>query len=102
MLLLYAPMRLIDYLADSNLTQARFAARIGAHAPDLSRWLDGVRTMPAGRCPQIELATEGRVTCEELRPDVHWIRVPDPDWPHPQGRPAIDVAAPALAPSNAA
>lgn len=24
-----------------------------------------------------------------------WYRVPDPDWPHPKGRPLLDVAAPA-------
>ena len=30
-----------------------------------------------------------------LRPDVRWARVPDAGWPHPDGRPCIDVAAPA-------
>jgi DNA-binding transcriptional regulator YdaS (Cro superfamily) len=30
--------------------------------------------VPAERCPQIERATDGAVTCEELRPDLaeHW------------------------------
>jgi len=50
--------------------------------------------VPADRCPAIERATDGVVTCEQLRPDVHWVRIADPDWPHPDGRPAIDVAAP--------
>lgn len=48
-------------------------------------------------CPAIERATDGVVICEELRPDITWARVPDPDWPHPSGRPCIDVAAPEAA-----
>lgn len=36
----------------------------------VSRWrTSGV---PAERCPDIELLTNGKVTCEELRPDVNW------------------------------
>lgn len=31
---------------------------------------------------------------QELRPDVRWQRVADATWPHPAGRPCIDVAAP--------
>ena len=67
----------------------------------------GIRSL-LQTAPDIDVVAEARSgvealsMVEELRPDVHWIRVPDPDWPHPQGRPAIDVAAPALAPSNAA
>lgn len=63
----------------------------------MSQWLTGVRAVPPDRCPAIERATDGRVTVEELRPDLagRWYRVPDPDWPHPKGRPLLDVAAPA-------
>lgn len=28
--------------------------------------------VPAERCPDIEKLTKGKVTCEELRPDVNW------------------------------
>lgn len=56
--------------------------------------VSGTRPTPTDRCPAIERATEGRVTCEELRPDIRWHRIPDPAWPHAEGRPAIDVAAP--------
>lgn len=28
--------------------------------------------VPAERCPDIERLTYGKVTCEELRPDVNW------------------------------
>lgn len=31
-----------------------------------------VSGVPAERCPDIEAATNGEVTCEELRPDVNW------------------------------
>jgi hypothetical protein len=27
------------------------------------------------------------------RTDIRWHRVPDPAWPHPAGRPLIDVSA---------
>ncbi len=38
----------------------------------ISQWKTGVRRVPAERCPAIEQATDGAVTCEELRPDVLW------------------------------
>lgn len=60
----------------------------------ISQWANGTRPVPDARCPDIERATDGRVTVDDLRPDVKWARVPDADWPHPQGRPCIDVAAP--------
>lgn len=38
----------------------------------VSQWKDEGRKIPAEYCPTIERLTEGRVTCEELRPDVDW------------------------------
>lgn len=70
------------------------AKAAGVTSPAVSQWLTRHRPLPAERCPAIERATAGRVLCEQLRPDVRWQRVPDPDWPHPEGRPCIDVAAP--------
>ncbi|MBV8048082.1 MAG: helix-turn-helix domain-containing protein [Paludibacterium sp.] len=35
-------------------------------------WLNGDRQVPVEQCPEIELATRGKVRCEELRPDVKW------------------------------
>lgn len=64
------------------------------HEQYLYQCLTGRRSAPAERCPSIERATEGRVSVEQLRPDVRWVRIPDPAWPHPEGRPCIDVAAP--------
>ncbi|KAF1049705.1 transcriptional regulator [Xylophilus sp.] len=38
----------------------------------ISQWANNTRPIPAERCPTIEKATGGAVTCEELRPDVDW------------------------------
>lgn len=73
------------------------ARMLGIKAPSVIGWAG---KPPPDRCPAIERATGGRVTCEQLRPDVAWQRIPDPDWPNPLGRPCIDVAAPREA-SNA-
>ncbi len=70
------------------------AAAIGINEQYLYQCLTGRRQTPTERCPSIERATEGRVTCEELRADVRWLRVLDPAWPHPGGRPCLDVAGP--------
>lgn len=68
-------------------------ARIARVTPAaVSQW--SAARVPTDRCPSIERATAGQVTCEALRPDVRWVRVSDPDWPHADGRPCIDVAAP--------
>lgn len=35
---------------------------------------------------------KARMTCEALRPDVAWRRIPDRSWPwHPKGKPFVDV-----------
>ena len=58
----------------------------------VSQLLSGYRETPPDRCPDIERIVGGLVTAEKLRPDVRWVRVLDPSWPHPKGRPVIDVA----------
>jgi hypothetical protein len=73
-------------------TPTELARMLGIKVPSVIGWKGRA---PSDRCPAIERATEGRFTCEQLRPDVNWTRVPDPEWPHPDGRPCIDVAAPA-------
>lgn len=87
-------MDLFAYLNAARGAQSTLCTAIAAHSPDMSRWATGARPVPPDRCPAIERATNGQVTCTELRPDVAWHRVPDPAWPHPEGRPLIDVAAP--------
>ncbi len=76
-------------------------ARIaGVKPPSVTEWR--TRGIPPERCPAIERAKHGRVTCEQLRGDVLWVRIPDPEWPwHPAGRPAVDVGrAVKAAPTN--
>lgn len=70
------------------------ARALGIKAPSVIGWAGRV---PADRRPQLERHFYPRVTVEALGTDVRWQRVPDPDWPHPNGRPCIDVAAPPVA-----
>ena len=71
---------------------ASLARAVQVTPPMVTQWLRGIRSVSPDRCPQIERATSGAVSCETLRPDVRWSRIPDPTWPHPAGRPVIDVA----------
>lgn len=50
--------------------QAALARAIGVHPSLPNQWISGHRPIPAERCPDIERATLGTVTCEELRPDL--------------------------------
>jgi DNA-binding transcriptional regulator YdaS (Cro superfamily) len=68
------------------------AKRLGEKPQTVSAWSTRSKgRVPAEHCPSIELETDGRVTCEELRPDVKWwvVRVgvhgapPAPDSVHP-------------------
>lgn len=75
-------------------TAAAIARSIGVHAVTFSQWVTGVKQIPAERCPSIERETRGAVVCEAQRPDVEWVRLPDPAWEwHVDGRPLIDVTA---------
>lgn len=52
--------------------QASMARYLGVSPPTVNQWISGTRPVPTGQCPEIEKATSGAVTCEELRPDVDW------------------------------
>ena len=52
--------------------QAAMARYLGVTPPTVNQWAKGKRPIPAKRCLEIEKATGGAVTCEELRPDVDW------------------------------
>lgn len=69
----------------------------GLNEQYLYQCFTGRRSVPVDRCPEIERGSNGRVSCEQLRPDVVWVRVPDPLWPHQGGRPCADIAAPKVA-----
>lgn len=82
-------MKLSEYLKPRGQTKTLSLA-IEVPAALMSQWGLGVRQVPAERCPDIEFSTSGQVTCEELRPDLCWVRVPDKKWPNKAGRPLVD------------
>jgi DNA-binding transcriptional regulator YdaS (Cro superfamily) len=85
----------------SDLGPNAVARLVGCKAPSVVEWRK--RGIPAERCVQIERATEGQYTCEQINPRVRWVRVPDAAWPwHPQGRPLQDHSAPAMEAQRAA
>ena len=79
--------------------KSKMAAALGVTPVTVHQWCDDSRPVPSARCPSIELATGGAVTCEELLPHLTWYRIPDAEWPHPLGRPALDFCPPAPASS---
>jgi DNA-binding transcriptional regulator YdaS (Cro superfamily) len=51
---------------------AKAARALGVSVQAASFWRDGARTFPADLCITVEKLTDGRIRCEELRPDVDW------------------------------
>lgn len=85
-------MNLAKYFSQPGRTQMDLCRKIDAHSADMSRWVTGDRPVPIERCAAIERATGGIVKCEKLRPDVRWSRIADKVWPHPDGRPVVEVS----------
>jgi DNA-binding transcriptional regulator YdaS (Cro superfamily) len=65
-------MNLDEYLSMAGRTAKQLAEVMQVPPPLVSQWRTNSRPVPAERCPEIEKATSGEVTCEELRPDVDW------------------------------
>lgn len=72
--------------------QAALARVLGIKPPTVNQWVKDGRPVPVHRCPGIEQATSGAVTCEELRPDVNWsvLRQPKPESVRPAPLPIPD------------
>lgn len=88
-------MKITQYLSASERGSAADLARVLDVSPVMvSQWARGAKQVPVSRCPDIERATRGRVTAEELRPDVRWRRVPFLGWPHSCGMPLLELASP--------
>lgn len=64
---------------------AVLARAIGVSQPIMARWVSG-EEIPENRCRQIERATGGAVTCEEMRPDLI------AEFAYMRTRPAVDLA----------
>lgn len=63
-------MKLIEYLSERGM-QIKLAESLGLDSSVLvNQWAHETRPVPAERCPEIEKATHGAVSCEELRPDL--------------------------------
>lgn len=102
---------------DGSPTALARAIGGGVQRQNVEHWVKSEFGVPVPHCAAVETATDGAVTRRDLRPDDwHRIwpelataefpapelapaagqRVPDAGWPHPDGRPCIDVAAPAV------
>ncbi len=73
-------------------------AQLARALPVSTVYLHQIAVRQDGREPSRELAvdiereTEGVVPVEEMRPQDTWVRVPDPNWPNPAGRPLLDLS----------
>jgi DNA-binding transcriptional regulator YdaS (Cro superfamily) len=65
-------MNLNQYLSQDGFSALKLALDLNLPPPLISQWRTGARKVPIERCPSIERATNGAVTCEELRPDFDW------------------------------
>jgi len=65
-------MNLKKYTNQERGIAANLGRELGIPSVLISQWANGTRQVPAERCPEIEKATGGIVTCEDLRPDVDW------------------------------
>jgi DNA-binding transcriptional regulator YdaS (Cro superfamily) len=70
---------------------AALTSGIGAKPNAARMWLKRGNVPPEWRA-EIERFLEGRVTVEEFGEDVQWTRIKDRAWPHPKGRPLLEVA----------
>lgn len=77
-------MNLSEYLSKQRGRQAELAKAIGAHAPDISKWASGERPIPVPYGAQIETATGGAVTRQEMFPN-DWQKI----WPEISGREVV-------------
>ena len=59
-------------------------------------WITGRRKIPDAHCAAIEFLSSGALCVEQLKPESPWLRYPDPGWPHPSGRPVLDIARPRI------
>jgi DNA-binding transcriptional regulator YdaS (Cro superfamily) len=58
----------IDVVGNASI----LARQLGVTTQAVCFWRDGLRRIPAEKCPSIERVTAGAVRCEVLRPDVEW------------------------------
>lgn len=64
------------FLAAKGLSQEAFAKQLGVSQGLVWQWLSGKTRITAERAKEIEDATEGAVTRQDLRPDIFGPVVP--------------------------
>ena len=81
--------------SDGAMSAVDLAGAVNCNPDQIRHWRHGYEGRRPGPeyCAAIEKATQGAVTCEALRPDLTWHRVPDKTWPGRRGRPLHDVTA---------
>ncbi|MNL42453.1 helix-turn-helix protein [compost metagenome] len=82
-------------------SQSALAAALGVTPSMVSQWIKGERPVTPKICASIERVTKGAVIVERLVAGP-WARIRDRRWPHPKGRPVLDIAgtAPAVEPAG--
>lgn len=86
-------MSLKNHLANLGpVAGEAFAVAAGASLGHLRNVSIGFRTASAELAFNIERESHGAVPVDELIEGSAWKRIPDPDWPHPEGRPLLDFA----------
>ena len=51
---------------------AELARRLNIPPVLISQWRHGTQKVPEDKCLMIESVTDGKLICEDLRPDVPW------------------------------
>jgi DNA-binding transcriptional regulator YdaS (Cro superfamily) len=82
----------LDRAIDACKGVGKLADAIGVGQSVVSNWKARNTPIDPAFCARIERATGATVTCEQLRPDVNWVRVKDKEWPNKSGRPLVDVS----------
>jgi DNA-binding transcriptional regulator YdaS (Cro superfamily) len=62
----------IDIAAALLGSQQALATALGVTRAAVSQWKDPDRRVPAEHCLVIQRLTGGKVTCQQLRPDMEW------------------------------
>lgn len=82
---------------ESEYTLSKIAAFFKISKTAVHNWFQ--TQVPAERCPDLEWFFHKQCTVqpkantvEKLRPDLKWVRFPDRRWPHPKGRPCLDLS----------
>lgn len=67
------------------------SAALGTSQGHLNNVASDLRPLSAEIAVAVESFTSGARAVEFLCPGMRWRRVRDPSWPHPKGKPLLDV-----------